>query len=99
MSGEELSAIPVEELSDVASLKKRLRAKNGLPICLQDLVHEGRRLADAEKLQAPLDLQVILSLGRPVVPLFPFGGVLGSLINHPKKQKRAPFLILGYWAA
>ena len=36
-------------------------------------------------------------LGCPVVPLFPFLGGLGSLIN-PFKQ-RAPFLSLGYWAA
>ena len=35
-------------------------------------------------------------LGCPVVPLFPFWGGLGSLIN-PFKQKRPPFLSLGYW--
>ena len=33
----------------------------------------------------------------PVVPLFPFWGGLGFLIN-PFQHKRAPFLILGYWA-
>ena len=38
-------------------------------------------------------------LGCPVViTLIPFLGGLGSLIN-PFKQKRAPFLSLGYWAA
>ena len=30
------------------------------------------------------------SLGCPVVPLFPFWGILGSLVN-PCKEKRAPF--------
>ena len=34
-------------------------------------------------------------LGCPVVPLFPFLGGLGSLTN-PFKQRRVPFLILGY---
>ena len=34
----------------------------------------------------------------PSSTLIPFLGGLGSLIN-PFKQKRAPFLSLGYWAA
>ena len=34
----------------------------------------------------------------PRSTLIPFLGGLGSLIN-PFKQKRAPFLSLGYWAA
>ena len=34
----------------------------------------------------------------PSSTLIPFWGALGSRIN-PFKQKRAPFLSLGYWAA
>ena len=41
--------------------------------------------------------QQIQAARMPSTTLFPFFGGVGSLIN-PFKQKRAPFLILGYWA-
>ena len=54
--------------------------------------------AGASYVDTRLCLQVVVLLGCPVVPLFPFWGVLGSLINA-LKQKGAPFLSLGYCAA
>ena len=64
VSGEELAAIPVEELGDVRSLKRRLRAKHGIPACTQQLLQGGERLLDdgiVQQLPVPTDLQLVLS--------------------------------------
>ena len=45
-----------------------------------------------------LDPEPLTPSRMPSSALIPFLGGLGSLIN-PFKQKRAPFLSLGYWAA
>ena len=65
VSGEELATIPAEiaeELGSIWALKHRLRIKNGLPVCLQQLVHmhNGCRLDDAAKPRAPMDMQLVL---------------------------------------
>ncbi|CAE7366345.1 ANKRD17, partial [Symbiodinium sp. CCMP2456] len=65
ISGVELAAIPAEELSDVLALKQHLRVRKGLPVCLQELLHDGIRLQDSNKLGAPMDVQlVLLSLAK-----------------------------------
>ena len=61
VSGEELHTVPVDELSDVATLKRQLRSKHGFPVCFQQLLHESRRLAEDEKLDAAVDVQLIIS--------------------------------------
>ena len=60
MSGEELAAFPVVELSDVMSLKHRLRATHQIPVSLIRLLYDGRRLDDAFRLCAPMDVQLVV---------------------------------------
>ena len=61
VSGEELATIPAEELSDVVSLQRQLRAKHGMPVSLQNLLHDGRKLSEQDKIGVPLELQLILA--------------------------------------
>ena len=58
-SGEELAAFPRLELTDVGSLKHVLHQK-GLPWTMQKILHDGRELADAAKLESPMDVQLVL---------------------------------------
>ena len=60
MSGEEMSAFTTEETSDVRWIKSTLRRRHGLPLCLQQILHEGSCLDDASKLEAPVDVQLVL---------------------------------------
>ncbi|CAE7946096.1 unnamed protein product [Symbiodinium sp. KB8] len=62
VSGEDLARISDEELTDVESLKKRLRVETGVPRCLQQLVHEGRRLDDTEEIREGMEVHLILHL-------------------------------------
>ena len=61
VSGEELARVPVAELSDASELKRYLRVKNNLPICLQELLYNGALLQDDAKLFPAMDVQLILS--------------------------------------
>ena len=61
VSGEELAAISVEETSDVSELKKQLRKQNGIPLCMQQLLHNGSVLDDSTKLQPTMEVQLVLS--------------------------------------
>ncbi|CAE7642658.1 mask [Symbiodinium sp. CCMP2592] len=61
VSGEELARVPVAELSDASELKRYLRVKNNLPICLQELLYNGALLQDDAKLFPSMDVQLILS--------------------------------------
>ena len=61
LSGEELTQIPVEELSDVAALKRRLNQAHGLPPRFrQRLLFQGNPLDDATKLSSPMNLEIVL---------------------------------------
>ena len=60
MSGQELPAVSMEEISDVLSLKASLRSRHGFPLCMQELLHNGKSLINSTKLDAPIDLQLIL---------------------------------------
>ncbi|CAE7441827.1 ANKRD50, partial [Symbiodinium sp. KB8] len=61
LSGAEVASIPVEELSDVRALKQTLHLFHGLPPRFrQRLVLRGDPLDDATKLDAPLDLELVL---------------------------------------
>mmetsp|Transcript_66832 Transcript_66832/g.156617 ORF Transcript_66832/g.156617 Transcript_66832/m.156617 type:complete len:233 (-) Transcript_66832:8-706(-) len=60
LSGEELTSIPIEELSDVKALKQRLHENHGLPPRFrQRLLHGGTTLDDAAKLDSVMDLEVV----------------------------------------
>ena len=67
LSGKELAAIPVEELTDVQSLKQHLQQTCGLPPrCRQKLLHDGAALEDDMVLDCPKDVcLVVLPLLRP----------------------------------
>ncbi|OLQ11102.1 Ankyrin repeat domain-containing protein 50 [Symbiodinium microadriaticum] len=61
LSGEELTSLPLTELSDVKGLKQRLHQQHGLPPRFrQRLLHEGNALDDAVKLDSAMDLQVLI---------------------------------------
>ena len=62
VSGKDLARIPDGELTDVESLKKHLRVETGVPRCLQQLVHEGRKLDDTEEIGEGMEVQLILHL-------------------------------------
>ncbi|CAE7263131.1 Ank2 [Symbiodinium sp. CCMP2592] len=67
LSGEELAAIPVEELRDVESLKLHLQRTCELPPRFrQKLLHDGVALEDDMVLDSPKDVSlVVLPLLRP----------------------------------
>ena len=53
LSGEELTSLPLTELSDVKALKQRLHQEHGLPPRFrQRLLHEGKTLDDAVALDS-----------------------------------------------
>ena len=61
LSGEELTCLPLAELSDVKALKQRLHEQHGLPPRFrQTLLHEGNTLDDAVKLETEMDLQLLI---------------------------------------
>ena len=68
LSGTRVASIPVEELSDVRSLKQTLNLFHGFPPRFrQRLFLRGDPLADAAKLDSPLDLELVLLESRPPV--------------------------------
>ena len=74
LSGEVVTSIPVEELSDVRDLKRRLNQLHGLPSRFRQrlLLNDGT-LEDADKLEAPLDLHLVI---------LPFADVSRSQVNE-----------------
>ena len=61
LSGEELTSLPLAELSDVKVLKQRLHQQHGLPPRFrQRLLHEGNPLDDGVKLDTAMDLQAVI---------------------------------------
>ena len=60
MSGQELPAVSMEEISDVRDLKASLCSLHGFPMCMQQLQHIGNSLDDCTKLDAPMELQLVL---------------------------------------
>ncbi|CAE7781432.1 NEK1 [Symbiodinium sp. CCMP2592] len=65
--GEQVASLPLEELSDVKALKQRLHHCHGLPTRFrQRLLLDGRTLPDDFKLDAPLDLELLLLSFREV---------------------------------
>ena len=61
LSGEELTYLPLTELSDVKALKQRLHQQHGLPPRFrQRLLHEGNTLDDCIQLDTAMDLQVLI---------------------------------------
>ena len=59
-SEEELANVPVEEASDVKSLKQYLQRQEGISVFRQELVRDGVTLEDEDKLNETSDLQLIL---------------------------------------
>ena len=67
ISGEEMAAIPVEELSDVRSLKQQLQMTHGLPSRFRlKLLHASLELDDDLELDSPIDVNLV------VLPLVAF---------------------------
>ena len=60
MSGQELPAVGMEDVSDVRGLKASLRSLHGFPMCMQQLLHNGNGLDNSTELNAPIDLQLVL---------------------------------------
>ena len=60
ISGEELAAVSVDSVKDVIALKYALKKQHGFPLCLQQLLHNGSGLDNASKLDAPIDVQLVL---------------------------------------
>ena len=61
LSGEEVASIPVEESSDVKTLKQKLNWVHGLPSRFrQRLFLSGTLLDDSAKLGSPMDLELVL---------------------------------------
>ena len=58
-SGEELATVPVEEF-DVLSLKQHLQPLCGASRFRQRLLHGEENLSDDIRLDAPMDLQLVL---------------------------------------
>ena len=67
LSGEEVTTMPVEEVGSVREVKQRLHQLHGLPPRFrQRLIFQGTNLDDADKLDSPLDLiLVVLSYSSP----------------------------------
>ena len=61
LSGEEVASLPVEEVSNVLELKRRLHQLHGLPPRFrQRLLLQGANLDDAHTFDSPLDLDLVL---------------------------------------
>ncbi|CAE7771571.1 Ank2 [Symbiodinium pilosum] len=60
VSGELLAKIPTQELSTVKALKQRLHGLCDAARFRQRLLHDGRLLEDDERLDGPLELQLVL---------------------------------------
>ena len=61
LSGEELGSVPLQDLSDVRSLKQQLSQLHGVPPRFrQRLLLYGKSLDDSFPLDSPLDLELVL---------------------------------------
>ena len=60
ISGQELTSISVDEISHVQDLKSSLRRLHGFPICMQQLLRDSISLDNATRLDASIDLQLVL---------------------------------------
>ena len=60
MSGQELLTGSMDAISDVGDLKASLRSLHGFPKCMQQLLHNGNSLDNSTKLDAPINLQLVL---------------------------------------
>ena len=61
LSGEELGSVPLEDLTDVKSLKQQLSQLHGVPPRFrQRLLLHGKCLDDSFPLDSPLDLELVL---------------------------------------
>ena len=59
-SGAQLVTIPLEELSDVLTLKRYLQGICGRPRFQQRLLYDGMDLKDSFKFPSPMDVQLVL---------------------------------------
>ena len=61
ISGEEVAAVPLEEASSAREVKRLLHHVHGLPPRFQQrLVLNGASLDDADKLDSPVDLELVV---------------------------------------
>ena len=59
-SGQELAACSAEDFKDAAALKEHICKLCGFPVYLQQLLQDGNVLGDCAKIDAPMDLQLVL---------------------------------------
>ena len=71
LSGEEVAKVPLqEELRDVRSLKQNLHRLHGLPPRFrQRLLLDGEALEDAARIDAPVELELVLLASSAVSDL------------------------------
>ena len=61
LSGEELAKVPLDEVSDVRSLKQHLHQLHGLPPRFrQRILLHGQRLDDATRIDSSQELEIVL---------------------------------------
>ena len=61
LSGEDVARLPVEEMGNVRDVKRRLHQLHGLPPRFrQRLLFQGADLDDADELESPRDLDLVL---------------------------------------
>ena len=61
LSGQVVASMPVEQVSSVKEVKRRLHQLHGLPPRFrQRLILHGTNLDDADMLDTPLDLEIVL---------------------------------------
>ena len=60
MSGEQLAAISIDEISNVRDVKDYLSRNFGFPVFLQQLLDNGSSLDDSALMPVPIDLQLVL---------------------------------------
>ena len=62
-SGGTIAELPLKRFGNVRTLKHEVRKLCGIPQCAQKLLHNGMTLDDDAKLESPMDLQLVLSVG------------------------------------
>ena len=60
VDGTELATFALGDVRDVGQLKEILRERCSIPVSVQTLLHDGHPLDDAQLLDLPMELQLVL---------------------------------------
>ena len=69
VSGDELAAFPAGDVSDVEALKHRMRKLCGIPVSIQAILHNHQRLEISQKLDVPMELQLVQESFHATAPV------------------------------